>query len=390
MNTSSRFARAFMMLAATSLCLTAQVEIPEQQAAKNVADRADAATDLAAWQRRSALVRDGILQGAELVPLPRRTDLRPIVHSRRELDGYTVENVAFESVPGFFVTGNLYRPRKAAVPESLAAVLCPHGHWADGRFREDMQRRCAVFAKAGAVVFAYDMAGWQESDQIDHKGDHHTLTYQLWNGVRALDFVLQQPGVDPERVAVTGASGGGTQTFLLTAIDERVRVSVPVVMVSAHFFGGCNCESGLPIHRRETHTTDNAEIAALAAPRPLLVVSCGKDWTKNVPEVEAPYLHHVYALHDRARCFENAHFADEGHDYGRSKRQPVYRFFEKHLGLSFAREGAEDSALVDESFVEVLPHDALRCFDDAHPRPQHACADGEAVRKAFVALQKSK
>lgn len=380
---SLRCSTALVVASIAPTLLSAQVEIPESDAAKALAERAAALPDADAWRARRTLVRDGILAGADLVPPPRRTELSPIVHGERELDGYRVQNVAFESFPGFFVTGNLYRPLGEPAERSLAAVLCPHGHWADGRFREDMQRRCATFARAGAVVFAYDMAGWQESDQIDHRQDPHTLTYQLWNGVRALDYVLSFAEVDPARVAVTGASGGGTQTFLLAAIDARVAVSAPVVMVSAHFFGGCNCESGRPIHRRDTHTTDNAEIAALAAPRPLLVVSCGKDWTKNVPDVEAPFVRHVYSLLDATGRFDNAHFAAEGHDYGASKRQPVYRFFATHLGLAFdERDGA-----VDESFVEVLPHDALRCFDERHPRPERALRGEQAVWQAFAQLR---
>jgi len=328
--------------------------------------------DLAAWDRVAAQVRRGILHGAGLDHLPQRSPLDPIVHSRRAHDGYTVENVALETLPGFFATGNIYRPRNSQGP--CPAVLCPHGHIHDdagklwGRIHPDTQKRCAVLARMGAVVFSIDMVGAVDCTQTEH-GDPRAFTLQLWNNMRAIDYLTSLPEVDRKRIGVTGSSGGGSQTVMLTALDGRVTVSVPVVMVSAHFDGGCTCESGLPVFKGPDHETNLAQVAALAAPRPQLLISCGADWTKNTPRVELPYIREIYALYGQPANIENVHLAAEGHDYGPSKRQAAYPFLARTLGLKRDAVPLTADGLVDESFVTVEPVAVMRVFDAEHPRP---------------------
>jgi len=351
----------------------------------------------AAWQSYAELVRERIQEGAGLSPWPRRTPLNPIIRARRVFAGYSVENVAFESVPGFFVTGNLFRPLEARPP--YAAVLTTHGHtrgvekpedYAEhGRFSPNVQKRGAALARMGAVVLSLDMFGYGDSiPQVGQEGHKTpvTMTIQIWNALRAVDFLLSLEGVDPLRIGVTGESGGGTQAFLLTALDARVAVSVPVVMVSAYFFGGCECESGRPIHRSADHFANNAMIAALAAPRPMLVISDGNDWTKYVPQVEFPFLQSIYAHYGTRQNVANVHLENEGHDYGFSKRAAMYRFMAERLGLNLTAV-QNPAGEIDETPLTVEPAVALHVFDAAFPLPSHALRDAAAIARALRDLQ---
>ncbi len=338
-------------------------------------------SNLTEWKARAAAVRKQILLGSKLSPLPKRTPLNPIIKNKREYNGYTVETVSFEARPGFFVYGNMYRP--LGHNGKRPGVLCPHGHFrgAEGaRQRPSQQHRCATLARMGAVVFSYDMIGFGDSKHLGWNHNHpQSLTLQTWSSIRAVDFLETIPEVDTKRIGVTGCSGGGTQTFLLAAIDDRVTVSVPVVMVSANFFGGCNCESGMPIHKTKNLETNNAEIAALVTPRPLKLISVGGDWTKNTPKVEYPFIRSIYKYYGAEANVENSHFPKEDHGYQESKRQAMYPFMVKHLRLNPEGVLNTETGVFDESKNTIEEPSTMRTFETFAEMPEHALKPGAIV-----------
>ncbi|HEX2847179.1 MAG TPA: DUF4974 domain-containing protein [Chitinophagaceae bacterium] len=369
-----------------------------EEAAIELNELLKAFPDSASFNRRKTELKSCIADALGINNFSNRTPLNPVLRQKKVFDGYTTENIAFESIPGYYVTGTLYRP---VAKGNYAVILSPHGHFYNeqqptlpkdsSRYRADMQYRCASLAKMGALVLSYDMYAWGESALMTGGGSYHETGFasaiQTWNSIRALDFMLSLPGADSKRVGVSGASGGGTQTFLLAALDDRVKVSAPVVMVGASFFGGCPCESGLPIHGEcNGRSTNNTEIAAIIAPKPLLVVSDGDDWTKYVQGTDYPYLQKIYGFYGKQSNVESVYLPDERHDYGISKRIPVYHFFAKHLGLNekavFGKDGKPD-----ESKITVLTNDDLRVFGPAQPLPANALRSHEAIVNAFKKVQ---
>ena len=323
-------------------------------------------TDKEAWLQRRQEIREQILTSTGLWPLPPRTPLRAQVYGELERDGYTIQKVVLETFPGFYLTGNLYRPLGKKGP--LPAVLSPHGHWGSGRFDPQVQARGVGLARLGAIVFNYDMVGYGDSKPLRHtfQDDKATLLgmnlpgLQLWNSIRALDFIESLPDVDPKRIACTGASGGGTQTFLLTAVDDRIAVSAPVNMVSHWFQGGCECENspGLRID------TDNVEIAACFAPKPMLLVGATGDWTKEIKEKGFPEIQATYRLMGAPNNVETVVY-DFPHNYNQTSREAVYRFFAKHL-LNI------DPATAKEAASKPEPVETVSVWDAEHPVPSTA------------------
>ena len=312
------------------------------------------------WEAHKAHLKRQILIAAGLFPLADRPPLHVEVSGRIARAEYTIEKVALETMPGYYLGGNLYRPLhpKGKVP----AVLTPHGHWTYGRLENSVtfsgQALGISLAEQGYVAFAYDMVGYNDTPQTEH--DFHSPTYQLWsfgplglqlwNSIRALDFVESLPEVDSRRIAVTGASGGGSQTFLLAAVDERVSYAAPVNMVSFRMQGGCECENapGLRIG------TSNVEIAAMMAPRPMLLVSATGDWTKNVPREEYPAIRSIYELYQQPDNLAVVQFEAE-HNYNRLSREAVYGFFAKHVaGMGDGGKVKEDDEVPIEPLLSML------------------------------------
>ena len=334
--------------------------------------------DAAAWAERSASLRRQVLMAAGLLPLPDRTPLNPQVFGRREGPGYSIEKVLLETRPGFFLGGNLYRP--IGKPAPFPAVVSPHGHWAYGRIEHghlgSVPARAINLAKQGYVVLTYDMVGYNDTMQLPHRaigGKREQmwgvglLGAQLWNSIRAVDFLESLSYVDPNRIGATGASGGATQTFLLSAVDDRVAFSAPVNMISLIMQGGSPCENA-PNLRIETN---NVEIAGLAAPRPMLAVSATGDWTRNLPRNEGPALARLYGMLGAPDAFEFTQF-DAPHNYHQGSREAVYAFFgRKVLG------DAEPTHFAEQSFRAPNPSDMLTLW--RRNLPEHAISADEYV-----------
>jgi dienelactone hydrolase len=298
-------------------------------------------TSRADWESRAQAMRRTILFRAGLWPLPPRTPLNAQAFDRKDHTGFTVEKAYFESVPGFFVTGNLYRPRPAGTGAALGpfpAVLAPHGHSPYGRLEANdvfnEPARAANLARQGFVVFTYDMVGYNDSFQVPHsysdpKAELWGLTVlglQLWDSIRAIDFLESLPDVDRTRIGVSGPSGGGTQTFLVTAVDDRLTATVPANMVSHYMQGGDNCENAPGL--RLDHS--NVEYAAMAAPRPMLLISADGDWTRDNPRVEVPAIRSIYKLYGAEDHLSDVQF-HAPHNYNRDGREASYAFFAKWL-----------------------------------------------------------
>lgn len=348
--------------------LRSRVFFTENQAVSEHEILASKYANISQWEQRAELIKKGIREGAEITSINSGSPINATFHGKKTFEGYTVENVFFESLPGIYVSGNLYKP--AEIKGKLPAVLSPHGHGTDPRFGASAQHRCASLARMGAVVFIYDMVGVGDMHQCEHKISK-ALKLQTINSIRALDFLCGLPEVDTTKIAVTGESGGGTQTFLLAAIDTRVKVSIPVVMVSGHFFGGCVCESGMPIHKRASHATTNVEIAACFAPKSQLLISDGDDWTKHTPELEFPHIQRIYGFYNAKNKVKNVHLAQEKHDYGISKRNAMYAFLAKEFDL--------DLTLSDETKNTILEKEKLEVYTSDYPLPANAVQGNEQI-----------
>ena len=340
-------------------------------------------TTLEQWEKRKAELKPCIKEALQLTHLPALPNSKPIITPKRIYDGYTVENIALEILPGVWINGSLYKPTK--YKGKIPVILNPDGHWEKQRYRPDCQYRCAAFAKMGAMAFSYDLFAWGESLLQFKIEDHRrslSMTIQALGSIRILDYLLAQKDADTNRVAMTGGSGAGSHTVLMTALDNRIKVSAPVVAISSYFYGGCPCESGMDIHSCGGRT-DNVEIAAMAAPRPQLLISDGGDWTDKMPEHDFPYLQKMYSWYGKKDNVQNVHLPNDKHDFGITKRTPLYEFMAKYLNLNI-KAIQNDSAKIDESKITIEPEQAMYVFGDKGEKlPAHAVHGFENLEKLF-------
>lgn len=314
------------------------------------------------WRRRAGDLRLRVLAAAGLVPMPVRSPLRPEITATLARERYRVENLWFETGRGLYVAGNLYVPEGRG---PFPAVLHPHGHWMEGRAADaedgSSQAFCIHLARAGYVVFAWDMIGFNDTRSLPH--DFHDRRaarlgiticgLQLWNSLRVVDFLSAHPLVDPSRIGIAGASGGATQAILLSAVDDRVAASALVCMVSCRMQGGCVCENAPGLRLG----TDNVELAATMAPRPLLLVSATGDWTSRTPHEEFPAIRRVYRALGASSHVAVAQFRLP-HNLLRESREAIYRWFAQHLG----------GRPIVESAYAAEPVKALLAFPRGVPR----------------------
>ena len=313
------------------------------------------------WEARRDTLRREVRQRLELdkfldscvVTKDKKGNLvRPVILSKiRKHDGYTTQNICIELTPGQHLFGTIYASLKKG---KHALIVCPDGHW-PYRYRKDEQQRLGTLARMGAVCVDFDLYGWGESEKEVGADAHHTSrahVYQAACGYILLDWMLKnRKDIDTERVGVMGGSGGGTHTVMLSLLDERVTASAPVVHLASHFDGGCPCESGMPVQLSAGGTCE-PELAAVIAPKPMLVVSDGGDWTSSVPTLEFPYLQRIYGFYGAQDKVRNVHLPNERHDFRENKRNAVYDFFIDVFGL--------DRSMLDESKIEIEPEETLK------------------------------
>ena len=301
-----------------------------------------------------ALLRLDVVEANELGPV-------------RKHDGYTVQNFRLSTVNGHYICGSVYAPKPLSWKKEKGGatrksgkyplIVCPNGHFNGGRYNADLQKRYATLARMGAVCVSYDLWGWGESEDEVGAEAHHTSeahVMQAYNGLRILDLMMRLKEIDPSRVGVNGGSGGGTQAVLLSVLDDRFTALCPVVSMSSWFDGGCPCESGMPIQLAGGGTC-NAELAAMFAPKPMMVVSDGGDWTSTTPTIEYPYLQRIYAFYGAEGKVRNVHLPDERHDFGPNKRQAVYDFFVDVFHLDRSLLDEEKATIEDENTLRFTP-----------------------------------
>lgn len=364
---------------------------------------------LADWQARLPAYREEYFDMLGLSPLPERTPLQATITGTQNGEGFIVDNMHYQSRPGLYVTGNLYRPAVVQEGEKLPTVFYVCGHSGRGRDgnKTAYQTHGMWFARHGYVCLVVDTLQLGEIAAIHH-GTYrenrwwwHSRGYtsagvECWNGVRGIDYLVSRPDVDPERIAVTGISGGGAATFWIAAADERVKVVVPVSgmadlpsYVSNRVINGhCDC-----MFLYNTFEWPWTRIAGLVAPRPLLFVNSDSDriFPMDANERVINQLERLYSLYGAGDRVDSV-VSVGGHAYRKDIRQAVYRFINMHLKGDGREVTDADFEVVDSAEgMPVRPIDPkkLRVFpeDSDIPKDQlNTTIDQSFVPVATVAV----
>jgi dienelactone hydrolase len=343
----------------------------EQQAQRLAAELPGAETT-ESWEARRAELKPRLLHSLGLAKFPDRTPLKAEIVGAIKGPEYAIQKLVYESLPGFRVTAHLYLPKYAKFP--APAVLYVPGHWMEnGKLEPDIQRCCANLAGRGIVALVYDPIGQGErlGDWLDHGHLEPLLVgvsqegLMVWESMRAIDYLVSRPEVDPRRLGMTGASGGGLNTFYTSAVDERIQVSVPVCYITTFLAmmtaeRDRNWEDGVDLCNQVPGVMAYAEmsdICGLFAPKPLCIIAGIRDWMFPIEGVRRVYrdIARIYKLleaSDRVRLAE----VDSEHGYDQEMREAAYGWLVRWL----QNEG--DGGPVPEQEYELLPipyHPAL-------------------------------
>jgi dienelactone hydrolase len=320
-------------------------------------------TSRAAWERLRPSFKEQYFYMLGLWPLPAKTPLKATITGTLHRDGYDVDMLHYQSRPRLYVTANLYRPASPKRGERLPAVLYVCGHSNQGRSgnKTAYQSHGIWFAKHGYVCLMLDTLQLGEIAAIHH-GTYregrwwwHSRGYtpagvECWNGIRGIDYLISRADVDPQRIAVTGISGGGAATFWIAAADERVKAAVPVsgmadleaYVTHRAINGHCDC-----MFLYNTFQWPWTRIAALVAPRPLLFANSDADniFPMDANERVIARLKRVYSLYG-ASDLVNCAVSMGGHAYRKDLRQAADRFINSHL--------KDDPRIVDDSEADLV------------------------------------
>jgi cephalosporin-C deacetylase-like acetyl esterase len=366
------------------------------QAAKLNQRFLDGANTLEEWQSKRPRLKQEYLDMLGLWPLPEKTPLHTTVTGKLERDDFIIEKLHFQSRPGLYVTGNLYRPKTSTGRLPTVLYVCGHsGRGRDGN-KTAFQDHGMWFATHGYVCLIIDTLQLGEIPGIHHgtycegrwwwqARGYTPAGVECWNGIRAIDYLVSRPDVDPDRLAVTGISGGGAATFWIAAADDRVRCAVPVSGMSdlesyvTHkvINGHCDCMFLINTYQWEWTT-----IAALIAPRPLLFCNSDKDsiFPMDGNERIIARLRKLYAMYGKPD-FVNDHVSHGGHDYRPDLRIAIFQWINKHL--------KNEMGPVEDANFKPIAGKELRVFPEVKDIPKDAInskIDESFVAKADVKL----